>query len=372
MSPVGSMRKPRLKDMRALVQPFCSPPFSAFEGSSGDGDVNIYRSCVGNPPGTPTAYTDYDDGGLTTDGMHNPVLSPDGTLIAYTQANASTGYGEIWVVANTPGSTPTQLVADSGRWLMYPMWSPDSSTIVFSRGNAAGNIYGGTIETVPAAGGSPTVLHTPATNYRAYRPAYSYDGAYIAFMVEHTTGADDGLWVMEDDGSNAAEIIGVTQYRLDGSQFGWANGSLALAYEDGATPAEVYVIDHDGTGQTKINTQDTDGAANRVGKFCWPADDSFVAITSNQGFGYWSLYRCETDGSGDTSLNGSHGAMNQAWFKQAHIANSRVWFVETASGSNGGRIASVALDGTDYVENLDVNDDTQVDWLFGGNGFEWQ
>lgn len=349
-----------------------SPPFSAFEGSSGDGDVNIYRRHDEDAAGDATRYTNYNDGGATTDGMHNPVLAPDESRIAYTQASRATGFGEIWVVSNSPGSTPVQLVSDSTRWLMYPMWSPDSSTIVFSRGNAAGNIYGGTIETVSVGGGTPTVLYTPAANYRAYRPAYNSDGTRIAFMLSHETGADDGLWIMDADGTNATKVASITAYRLDGSQFGWSPFADRLVYDTGALAADIRLINGDGTGDTKINLGDPNGAGNRVGKFPW-LDATGVVIASNQGDTFWRLYRLEDDGvTNGTVLSFAHGSANQAWMKQPLVYNDRIWFIEVASGASGGMLSSFALDGSDYTEHLDVNDATLLDDFSGGTGFEWQ
>lgn len=365
------MRRIRVS-ARAVVTVY-SPPFSSFEGSSGDGDVNVYRHKATDAAGDATRFSDWDDGGSTIEGVHDPVLSPDGTMIAFIGVPVATNLGALYVVDNVPGSTATQLEDDASSWISHPMWSPDSTKIVFNRGNAAGNIYGGTIETIPAAGGSPTVLYTPAANFRAYRPAYSFDGNYIAFVLGHEVGSSDGLYVMEDDGSNPTEIDSTIEYALDGSQHGWANAELTLAYDDGTTAGrDVFVIAHDGTGKTKISVGATDGAANRCGKFCWLPDDAAVIFASNQIGTRYSLYRGETDGSGVTSLNASHGPANQAWMKQPLVYNSRIWFIEVASGTSGGMIGSTALDGTDYIEELDVNDATLLDDFSGGTGFEYQ
>lgn len=344
-----------------------SPPFSDFEGSSGDGDVNVYRHHRSDAAGDATLYSDYADGGTTIEGIHDPVLSPDESKIAFIGVPAATNLGALYVVDNVPGSTPVQLEDDASSWINHPMWSPDSSTIIFTRGNAAGNIYGGKIETIPAAGGSPTVLYTPAANYRAFRPAYNFDGTRIAFMLTDLVSTDDGLWVMDDDGANATEVDAITEYRLDGPQLSWANSLDALVYEDGAASATVYKINGDGTGKTAL----VSAGGFRVGKFAWFPDDSFAICAWNSG-SIWEFLKLELDGSGDTQLNASHGAANQAWMKQPIIYRNRIWFIEVASGASGGMISSMALDGTDYVEELNVNDATLLDWFSGGTGFYYQ
>jgi Tol biopolymer transport system component len=343
------------------------PPFGAFEGTAGDGDVNVYRVGDEDPPGDATRITDWNDGGLTVEGVHDPALSPDETLIAFIGVPVSSSLGALYVVG-AEGGTATLLESDASTWVNHPMWSPDGTTIVFSRGNGAGNVYGGTVETIPAAGGSPTVLFTPSGSDKAYRPAYSYDGTRIAFMLEKS-GADE-LWVMDADGSPAASIATITAYRLDGPQVGWAPSADRLVFENGS--GEVRIINGDGTGSTKINLGAPDGADNRVGRFTWTAADK-VVIASNQGLGYFSLYECDDDGvTSAVLLNASHGSANQAYMRQPQVYHDRVWFIEVASNGSGGMLASVALDGTDYIEELDVNDATLLDDFSGGNGFHFQ
>ena len=358
---------------RAFVQ-IASPPFSAFEGASGDGDVNVYRALRTDAAGDATAYTSYNDGGTTIEGIHDPVLSPNRSKIAFIGVQAATNLGALYVVNATPGSTPTLLEDDASTWINHPMWSPDSSTIIFTRGNAAGNIYGGTVETIPVTGGTPTVLYTPPAGYRAYRPAFNFDGTRIAFMRTQDAGADDGLWTANDDGTGTAEIVAFTSagYRLDGPQYGWSPYADRLVYEDGAAAPEVRIINGDGTGSTKINLGAPDGAGNRVGNFPWIAADA-VVIASAQGDAFWRLYRCEDDGIANaTALSFTNGSANQAWMKQPIVMGGRIWFIEVASGASGGMISSMALDGTGYVEELDVNDATLLADFSGGNGFYYQ
>jgi len=292
-------------------------------------------------------------------------------MIAFIGVPVGTNLGALYVVANAPGSTAVLLEDDPATWISHPMWSPDSSTIVFNRGGAPGNVYGGTVETIPAAGGTPTVLHTPSGSNLAYRPSYSFDGSRIAFMLGIPLAADE-LWIMDADGSNAGSVDTITAYRLDGSQHAWANTQDVLAYENGAGAARAYVINGDGTGKTEITADETSLTALRLGKFAWLPDDSGVIVVSDQGDGYFALYNLDPSGGTDTRINFTNGSANQAWMRQPMVFERRVWFIEVASGASGGKIGSTALDGSDYVEELDVNDDTLLDDFSGGTGFEFQ
>lgn len=341
-----------------------TPPFTVLQL---DGTLNVYVMTPTDPAGTPTAITDNTDGGATYDDANNPVLSPDGTMIAFMMTKTSTGFPSLWVVANAAGSTPTELVADSSNYILHPMWSPDSATIVYTRGISGA--LRGAVESVPASGGSPTVLYTPAAGDGAFRPAFNFDGSLIAFVLDKNIGAGQGIVVMNADGSGPSQIVTVNAYRFDGSQFGWANAQDTLAYDDGASSC--YVVNADGTGQTLVNTGGLAGVPVRCSKTAWASDDSHIVVTSNDG-SKWALYRLELDGSGETLLNASHGAYNQQWMKQAFLHDGRLYFIELASGGNGGKIGSVLVDGTDYRLDLNLLAGSVGDWFYGGTAFEWQ
>jgi tricorn protease len=56
--------------------------------------------------------------------------SPDGKWIAY--LSDESGEYEIWLRAQDGSGTPRRLTTDGGIWRMPPVWSPDSSRLVFS------------------------------------------------------------------------------------------------------------------------------------------------------------------------------------------------------------------------------------------------
>ncbi|WP_412543386.1 hypothetical protein R8Z50_13170 [Longispora sp. K20-0274] len=147
---------------------------AAGQGPGTDGEV-WYR------PGTSTATSVQ----LTNDAFeqHHPVLSPDGTRVAYSSDEA--GGDDIWVMELSTRHT-TQLTTDPAADT-WPSWSADGGTLAFSstRDDPAGEIY-----TMPATGGAATRLTAdPAADTE---PALGPDGT-IAFTTTRYGARDVAL-----------------------------------------------------------------------------------------------------------------------------------------------------------------------------------
>lgn len=336
-----------------IVVEVCSPPFSAYnQGAVFAESPNVFRSCPSDAPGDLTQVTDFDDFSLA-DACHNPVLSPDGSKILFEVEGPFAANRQIWVVDSAPGSTATQLVADASNQVVHPSWGADSDTFVYVH-CSGGALQEGTIfkDTVSSPG-SPTALKS-GSGFSPWRPRFNHDGTRIAYIYAPVSAGDADLRCMDDDGSNDSSLDNT----LDGylfqfpPQFGWANNANMIAYSDGETARNTYVINDDGSGKTQLDANgDAAGSATNLSHLCFAPDDSFVVISSNIGAGYITMFRAEVDGS-DTTALGSTGAINQTYMTVGVVFNNRIWFISGASSVSTAKLRSMALDGTDQVENF--------------------
>ncbi|MDQ3897609.1 MAG: PKD domain-containing protein [Actinomycetota bacterium] len=116
----------------------------------------------------------------------DPVWSPDGSRIAYT--NAPNGVRQVFV-ANADG-TGTAAVTSNTTWnASSPAWSPDGSRIVYSgtwveAPNATDRIIHRALLTVPATGGASTVV-VSSDQVDLEDPTYTRTGASITFVGDN-------------------------------------------------------------------------------------------------------------------------------------------------------------------------------------------
>ena len=142
-------------------------------------------------------------------GAWYPFVSPDGTKIAF--GDDSLGVSHIYVI-NPDGSNLQQLT-NSTAYDYAPNWSPNGTKIVFTRGRpgtANGSIAGnGDVYVMNADGSHQTRLTNHGND--DYYPIWSPDASKIVF----TRGRGDGLnsneinnevYVMNADGSNVIQL----------------------------------------------------------------------------------------------------------------------------------------------------------------------
>jgi len=172
----------------------------------------------------------------------DPELSPDGSKVVATRFSFSSFGGETGaiVVVNrdgtgvrqltTPQPTSTTDVSD-----VVPVWSPDGTTILFTRAIATAPATGGgtptfafSLQTVPAAGGAMTAVPGGDGGFSA---DYDPTGKKIVFPVVPSGGDSGPLTVMNVDGTGKV-ALGPT-------------GALPAWSPDGATIAYATVTDND-------------------------------------------------------------------------------------------------------------------------------
>ena len=195
---------------------------------------------------------------LTTGSARYPAWSPDGRKLAYFSvlscALGGSCLDEIYVV-NADGSDPVRLthVTDQGSAAYLGSWSPDGQKIVFAihERNSSGMTTRGRLYTMNPDGSGITQL-TSADGYLDSQPAWSPDGARIAF-VSTRDGGIPALYIMNADGSN--------QTRLTSGGFDilprWAPDGSRLLFSRAAGVGsfyQLYFIDPDGSNLLALTT----------------------------------------------------------------------------------------------------------------------
>jgi len=225
----------------------------------------------------------------------DPVLSPDGTLIAYRRGR---DYGSIHVIA-IDGSEPVLVTHDTDRWDV-PAWSPDSKRLAYSTALGFGGVQSDHIVVVDADGQGARNLtsdHARLGEGRAVFPAWSPDGARIAFIGRPGgESAKSDIWVMDADGGRITQLTnnpddqGCPRWSPDGTQV------LYTIYRDiGELFAveEIWVMNADGTGQRRL--------ADRGASPVWSPDGEYIAFESDRD-GDWEIFVMDADGNNQTQL----------------------------------------------------------------------
>jgi WD40 repeat protein len=122
-----------------------------------------------------------------------PVLSPDGTKVAYLAKDE--GSTELRV-RPVDGGDPVTLARDLES-SEFVAWSPDSASIAYA-GGAPLQVW-----VVSAAGGAPRAVSGPGGDY----PVWSPDGELIAFAIwTEDSDPDQGTWVVPSLGGEPTKV----------------------------------------------------------------------------------------------------------------------------------------------------------------------
>jgi Tol biopolymer transport system component len=243
----------------ALALVGAAPVSAAFPGANGpiafqsnrDGPQEIYTIVPGGAANRITTSLNSSD----------PVISPDGTRVAFVNSN-----NQIAVMsAAGGGATP---ITGSSPAKQDPTWSPDGTKIAF-----AANSFDVDAQTdleiwvIDASGGVATQL-THNTFPDTY-PAWSPLGDQIAFVSTRPGDTDRNIYVMSADGNaqtsitpNVATDCGdptpETCYQGHDDDPAWSPDGLKIAYAHGRLPnagtstPNIWTMSPTGTGKTNI------------------------------------------------------------------------------------------------------------------------
>ena len=202
---------------------------------------------------------------MTTKGGFDPAWSPDGTKIAYINSSCEPG-----MMCINPGYSLCVMNADgTGKYRIYPTdtklehptWSPEGLHIAFSE---KGNIY------VIKLGETQATQITSSGNFR--NPSWS--------------PSPDSLYIAAEMGSNIVLIptkSGVTKTLYKGGyEPSWSSYGSKIAFTSGFSNKDIFVMNRDGTGVTRLTTDPADDSQPSWGPIMTP-----IIITHPNGGETW-------------------------------------------------------------------------------------
>jgi Tol biopolymer transport system component len=208
-----------------------------------------------------------------------PAWSPDRTRLAFAAFTDPLSQSRIYVM-NADGTNLRRLTSDAPYGDNNPDWSPDGSRIAFERN--------GEIIIINADGTNPTAV--PHLTDDADRvPSWSPDGTKLAVARDRGFTQIEKIWVISLDGTEAVQLTDGSSQATDPE---WSpDGSRIAFVTNREGPAHVYLMNADGTGQTRLTT---------VGPSGWPSwspDGSRLAIAAAG-----DIYVVNADGSNPTRV----------------------------------------------------------------------
>jgi Tol biopolymer transport system component len=136
-----------------------------------------------------------------------PRLSPDGSRVAFMRVHPEADWASEIVVRDL-ASGEERVVVPREVPAEHPEWSPDGGSLVFNGSDFAPNaatIYRFDLDEPDA---EPVVLLDKATGeWGGVKPVYSPDGSHIVFVCVEADEPEDGICIMDADGTNVTPLV---------------------------------------------------------------------------------------------------------------------------------------------------------------------
>lgn len=195
---------------------------------------------------------------LRLNGVADPRISPDGTMVAYLvtglDSQANEYRGAIWMAPLDGSPAPRQLTAGTRRDA-DPRWSPDGSQLAFTS-NRDGDIM--QLYVLPVGGGEARKLTDLKQDVT--QAAWSPDGSTIAFVSR----VREAAYEEDDDKRRSPRRLGRLQYKLE--HVGWTADR----------PQHLFTVKADGAGEaSQITAGDAEDASP-----AWSPDGGTLAFVS--------------------------------------------------------------------------------------------
>ena len=237
-----------------------------------------------------------------------PMLSPDGTQVAFERTDASTGNADIWIVGadgtNAKAITQTDQVED------WPSWSPDGTRLMFSRSSVEGDHA---IDEIVIRTVTPTArLESPEADTVVYRheststqhivltPTWSPDGSLVAFSSD-LDGARE-LYTIRVDGTNLTKLTTAGGF----GRPAWSPDSSKIAYSENRLDGCVWIV-----GAADLENLAVAGDHCTNGPVAWSPDGTTIAWAGE--YGQEPIWMVNTSGSVPQRLTADSAYGDLSW-----------------------------------------------------------
>jgi serine/threonine protein kinase len=278
--------------------------------------------------------------------LGNPVLSPDGKMLAYV-AGAGFIAPDIFVVPAS-GGQPRRLTSDR-RFLFGLAWTADGKDIVFSSNR--GGLF--RLWRISASGGNPEPLNVAGED--AFFPVISSKANRLAYV--HTR-SDSNIWRTVGPawkGRRPAPQKLIASSRAERAASFAPDGKRIAFASDRSGSFEIWTCSEDGTNQIQLTS--LNGAD--VGSPVWSPDGKTIAFDARvEGHGDVFLISAEggspqrlTSGSFENNLPTWSRDLRWIYFSSNRTGSWQIWKMPPSGGNavqvtkDGGFAAQESIDG---------------------------
>lgn len=234
--------------------------------------------------------------GQPADGKSSPDVSPDGTIVAFSSWDPAVLIYEVPIEGGEPRLLSTECSGLVEECQAYdPAYSPDGARIAFVHLGVDGETAYTELAILDRASGEVSHLEStrrPADESWLNQPTWSPDGTQIAYHV--ATDQGDGypsplrIWTVGADGSDPLELA--TPADEDAADPDWSPDGSRIVYstvgfresEGRQVEPKIYTIDPDGTDVQLLCATDTGGCMAPS----WMPDGQHILYW---GFQTWNL-----------------------------------------------------------------------------------
>ncbi|MBN1415758.1 MAG: PD40 domain-containing protein [Bacteroidales bacterium] len=234
--------------------------------------------------------------------MQNPAFSPDGRAIVFTQYRSgyNKGPADIMIINLKTGKLDT-LVMDGSANVNLPgsSWNSQNKSIVFSSSrDPHDEIY------IINDGGKPgdEMQITERSDYMAYEPTFSPDGAWIVFESHPVDVENQGV-IMKYKLDHSTTYQALTNADDDCRQPNWSPaGDYILFQKYENSQWDIWIMSIDGSNKIKI----TSGAGDKTDA-CFTNDGKYIIYSCDSDLEFANIYKISTQGGNPERLTNYEG-----------------------------------------------------------------